>query len=176
MKIIMKRNINQFIIITVAILASFASCSTFSPNSGNINTPKEIRKVALEYAEKYVRNGAIYKWGGQDPLPYAIEVDCSGLVVRCYEYACKDLGYRMPFKDVDSAGMQKYCDSVDPEPGDIIFMGERGVITHIAIYKKQVGSKIYFIDSSSITGKVSERSCPIRSSEFISFGRLRVYK
>ncbi|MCX7025923.1 MAG: NlpC/P60 family protein, partial [Spirochaetes bacterium] len=150
----MKRNIYHFVVITLAIIASFASCTTFPTNSGNINTPKEVRKDALKYAEKYVSYGAIYKWGGQDPLPYAIEVDCSGLVVRCYEYACKDLGYRMPFRDVDSAGMQKYCDPVDPEPGDIIFMGERVVVTHIAIYKKQVGSKIYFIDSSSITGKV----------------------
>jgi hypothetical protein len=103
------------------------------------------------------------------------KVDCSGLVVRCYGYACGDLGYRMPFQDMNAAGIREYCDTVSPEPGDLIFMGDGGVISHIAIYKELEGSNIHFIDSTSITGGVTERYYPVGSSKFISFGRLRVY-
>ncbi len=49
--------------------------------------PETVRIAALHYAKTYVELGAAYAWGGQDPLPRTISVDCSGLVVRCYGVA-----------------------------------------------------------------------------------------
>ena len=82
----------------------------------------------------------------------------------------------MPFDDMDAAGILRYCNIVSPEPGDLIFMGDGGVISHIAIHKNTEGTNIHFIDSTTITGGVTERYYPIGSSKFISFGRLRIYK
>jgi hypothetical protein len=136
--------------------------------------PETVRIAALHYAKTYVELGAAYAWGGQDPLPRTISVDCSGLVVRCYGYACEDFSYRMPFQDMTAAGMQDYCDKVAPEPGDLIFMGDGGVVSHIAIFERSDGTKVYFIDSTDLVGSVTERSYPIASAKFIRYGRLRI--
>ncbi len=95
----------------------------------------EVRTRALDYAKQYIAMGTTYEWGAQDPLP-RLSVDCSGLVVRVYGYACEDLGYRLPFRDMNAAGMVKYCKEVPPEPGDLIFMGDnntwRSCIIHFS--------------------------------------------
>ncbi len=170
------RNRCLIIVFLIFHISLLESCSVFFSSLAFIQAPEVVRKAALNYAQEYKSLGAIYEWGGQDPLPKTIKVDCSGLVVMCYSYACEDFGYRMPFQDMNAAGMQKYCDSVLPEPGDLIFMGDEGIISHVAIFKEIEGSNIHFIDSTTITGGVTERYYPIGSSKFISFGRLRIYK
>lgn len=53
-------------------------------------------------------------------------------------------------------------------------MGDGGVVSHIAIFERSDGTKIYFIDSTDLVGYVTERSYPIASAKFISYGRLRI--
>ena len=155
-------------------LLLLASCTTPYAPQKTVPAPEAVRLAALQYAKTYVELGAVYAWGGQDPLPRTIAVDCSGLVVRCYGYACSDFGFEMPFQDMTAAGMQAYSDQVIPEPGDLIFMGDGGVVTHIAFFERNDGTSIFFIDSTDLTGGVTERSYPVDSPKFISFGRLRV--
>jgi hypothetical protein len=62
-----------------------------------VPAPESLRLAALGYARNYLELGATYRWGGQDPLPGRLVVDCSGLIVRCYGYACEDCGYALPF-------------------------------------------------------------------------------
>ena len=164
----------SFTVVVILILCS--SCQIlYNPDQSEL-APKIVRVAALTYAKEYVSLGAVYEWGGQDPLPRTIKVDCSGLVIRCYEYACSDHGYSLPFNDMNAIGIKDYCDSVNPEPGDLIFMGDNNVISHVAIYEKTEDQRIYFIDSTTITGVVSERSYSADSSKFISFGRIHLYK
>jgi hypothetical protein len=138
--------------------------------------PEELRLAALGYAREYAALGAVYEWGGQDPLPRELAVDCSGLVVRCYGYACEDFGFSLPFEDSTAAGMLDYSTPVVPEPGDLIFMGEGGAVSHIALFLRREGSEIFLIDSTSnaMTKGVSERSYEADDPRFLSFGRLLV--
>ncbi len=146
-----------------------------------ILAPEEVRVAALKYAHKYEELGAEYEWGAQDPLPQRLAVDCSGLVVRCYQYACRDYGYVLLFDDMTAAGMQNYSIKIDtPEPGDLIFMGEEGIVSHIALFERREGNIIYFIDATEIPEQningVTERSYESTNPKFISFGRLLIGK
>jgi len=152
------------------------SCSLVSYELKEELAPPEVRMAAFHYAKQYESLGAEYLWGGQDPLPKTIQVDCSGLVVRCYQYACADFGYILPFSDMTAAGMEKYCNEVSPEQGDLIFMGENSMISHVALFDRFEGKNVYFIDSTDLTGKVSEGSYPIESYKIIEYGRLLVYR
>jgi hypothetical protein len=162
----------------------FVSCrtpSTIAPEQ--IPAPEEVRLQALDYARQYISLGAEYEWGGQDPLPRRIVVDCSGLVIRCYEYAASDHGYSLLFTDTTAAGMQRYSISLnkqDLQPGDLLFMGTDGVVSHIALFVKIENGNIYFIDSTykpdeGING-VTERFYSETDPRFIAFGRMLVQK
>jgi hypothetical protein len=145
----------------------------------------ELRAKALYYAREYLALGAEYDWGGQDDLPRTLYVDCSGLVINCYKYACGDYGYSLQFEDTTASGLRAYCDTLTQDqllPGDLIFMGEGGVVNHVALFSKFEDGQLYFIDSTekddvtpAING-VTERSYPVDNEKFISFGVMRVRK
>ncbi len=98
-----------------------------------VPAPESVRLAALQYAQKYLKLDAEYEWGAQDPLPQRLAIDCSGLVVRCYQYACHDYGYMLLFDDMTAVGMQNYSIKINtPQPGDLIFMGEEGIVSRIA--------------------------------------------
>lgn len=151
------------------------SCRILSIPEHYALATKLVREAAFTYAKKYVELAAEYSWGGQDPLPKIIRVDCSGLVVRCYQYVCNDFGYHLPFSDMNAAGMEQYCENVTPETGDLIFMGDDGLISHVALFDRIENGNVYFIDATSITGIVSERNYPISSSKIIKYGRMYLY-
>lgn len=138
--------------------------------------PESVRRAALAYAHKYAECGTIYGWGSQDPLPGRTAVDCSGLVVRCYQYACDDFGYSLCFSDATAAGMLDFSIPGPPEPGDLVFMGESSVVSHIAIFDHEEDGTVFFVDSTengNVNG-VTLRSYRSTNSKFISFGRMVV--
>ncbi|WP_304225411.1 C40 family peptidase [Gracilinema caldarium] len=160
----------------------FSSCN--NPIAKNqIPAPEEVRLQAIDYARQYIKLGAEYEWGGQDPLPRRIVVDCSGLVIRCYEYAVADYGYLLLFTDTTAAGIRQYSielNKQDLQPGDLLFMGTDGVVSHIALFVKFENGCIYFIDSTykpeeGING-VTERFYSDTDPHFIAFGRMLVQK
>ncbi len=161
--------------ILIFALAIF-SCNSEENSSGSRITdcPADIAEKAYEYAMLYKDSDTIYEWGGQDALR-TIKIDCSGLVVRCYQYAVQDTVFSLCFDDCTSYGMLNYSTPTsNPRTGDLIFMGEAesDQITHIALYKKVEGGEIYFIDSTSnenVSG-VFERHYPRDSRKFKSFG------
>ncbi|MGN0717142.1 MULTISPECIES: NlpC/P60 family protein [Treponema] len=154
---------------------TFSSCKNEENSPDTItDCPESIAQKAYEYAVKYKDSDTIYEWGGQDALR-AIKIDCSGLVVRCYQYAVQDTKFLLCFDDCTSYGMLNYSTPTSkPRTGDLIFMGEADSeqITHIALYNKEEDGEIYFIDSTSnetVCG-VSERHYPRDSKKFKSFG------
>lgn len=164
----------RFLAPLLALSAILASCS----DAGLVPAPEEVRLAALDYARRYEEQGATYAWGGQDPLPARLAVDCSGLVVRCYGYACADYGYSLPFEDSTASGMQAYAVATSPEPGDLVFMGTGGVVSHIALFIGVEGELTYFIDSTEkedppING-VTTRCYPTDDARFIGYGRMLV--
>lgn len=163
----------------IFLLLLLMSCSSEHPLVV-IPSPPEVRGRALLYARKYMEEGAVYEWGGQDPLP-KIAVDCSGLVIRCYQYACQDEGYVLLFNDTTSFGLGEYCKKLVLEEvaaGDLIFMGEHGQISHVALFVGKDVEFVTFIDSTykpeeGING-VSERKFPLGDSRILAYGRLYV--
>ena len=163
------------------------SCGFSFCEPGIVECPASIASRVYDYAVKYKEADTEYQWGGQDPLR-AIKVDCSGLVIRCYQYALEGTGYSLLQPDMSSAYMYENAATLVPleflRPGDLIFMGEKNSsnITHIAIYARAEGDKIYFIDSTekaaegkapSVNG-VSERSYSRTDKRFKSGGIMQL--
>lgn len=153
-----------------------------------IACPKEIANKALLFAYKYKNSDTEYEWGGQDSLR-AIKIDCSGLVVNCYQYALNEnIECKLPFYDASVKDIfNNYSFLTDsPNPGDIIFMGEadKDFPTHIAIYVKEENNNIYFIDSTkkaavdghpAING-VTERFYNKVDKRFKGFAKMKLLK
>ena len=77
--------------------------------------------------------------------------------------------------------MQEYAESLkNPEPGDVIFMGNEAVVTHIALFVRKDETHVFFIDSTELPEEnvygVSERCYKISDPRFIWFGRMMVYQ
>jgi cell wall-associated NlpC family hydrolase len=195
------------IILCLIILFSFTSCelidffeyidyiytttgssSSSSPSYEPNNTPKPtvtpdsdsidyIRSKALEYAKWYCQEDTKYVYGGQDPIPRVLKVDCSGMVINSYKYAVENTQYKLPFNDTTAANLHStfsiHTDT--PQPGDMIFMGEANSskISHIGIFVKKSGSTIYFIDATDGKG-VSQRSYDKSNSKIKGYGQIKL--
>lgn len=154
-----------FLIIVVA--AIFTCCVRYE----TVESPAEVRLRALEEARHYI--GMEYEYGGQDF--YAKGIDCSGLVVNCYATAVEDTGYRLLFSDAAVRDLLSFYTMpvTEPEPGDLIFMGE-DEITHVALFSHRIAGEIYFVDASSVSGIVDERYYADEDPKIKSFGRLLI--
>ena len=141
--------------------------------------PTQLAARAFEYAKKYASADTQYKYGAQDPLR-AIQIDCSGLVIRCYGYALQNTGYSLLKSDMSSSYMYEHASirTTAPRRGDLIFMGEENSsqITHIAIFDRFEGDQVYFIDSTNqgrING-VSERHYSRTNRKIKAYGIMKV--
>ena len=147
---------------------------TVTPDSDSIDY---IRSKALEYAKWYCQEDTKYVYGGQDPIPRVLRVDCSGMVINCYKYAVENTKYKLPFNDTTAANLHStfsiHTDT--PQPGDMIFMGEANSskISHIGIFVKKSGSTIYFIDATDGFG-VSQRSYDKSNSKIKGYGQIKL--
>lgn len=150
-----------------------------------IPAPEAVKNRAFEFAVLYEQSDTEYEWGGQDALR-AIQLDCSWLVVMCYKYALVDTAYTLLFDDSTANDMyQKYSiQTQEPQKGDLVFMGETDTdaITHIALFEKQEGGNVYFIDATEkdsdgddvidIDG-VTRRSYPVGDERIKSYGIMK---
>lgn len=154
-----------FPMLIIFAVSVFTACVRYE----TVEAPAEIRLRALEEAVHYI--GMEYEYGGQDS--YEKGIDCSGLVVNCYAGAVRDTGYRLPFSDAATKDfLEYYTISIsDPSPGDLIFMGD-DEITHVALFSCRIGSDIFFVDASSVSGVVDERHYPADNPKIKAFGRL----
>lgn len=133
----------------------------------------EVREDAYQISFKYV--GMSYEWGGQDF--WYVEngvVDCSGLVINIYKEACGNYGFELPFTDTTANELyNRYTIPItNPEQGDLIFMGDDGVVSHVAIFHQYIDDQIEFLDAYSVSGVVGIRRYSSNDSRFISFGRM----
>lgn len=167
------------VVLPVSIVFILVSCSPIIDNN-LVECSEIIAKNALNYAIEYSNADTEYSWGGRDHLR-SIKVDCSGLVVRCYQYAVNGTIYSLPFQDATVNTFFNYWSTKtdNPRKGDIIFMGDNiNNPTHMGLFVKEENAHIYFIDSTlkqedNING-VSVRFYPKDDIRFLSFGRLLV--
>uniref|UniRef100_A0A6M3IV91 Putative cell wall hydrolase n=1 Tax=viral metagenome TaxID=1070528 RepID=A0A6M3IV91_9ZZZZ len=88
--------------------------------------PTTEREMFLAIAWGYL--GTFYTWGGDDPSGF----DCSGLVVEC----AKSVGLLPRSGDYTAAGLWtrwKHLHVPNPAPGDVVFFGKGGRVTHVEI-------------------------------------------
>jgi hypothetical protein len=172
----MRRTIKTFFALFLIIFV-FNSCKeTVYQTKYLVECPEEIANNVLFYAREYVNENTVYEYGGQDLLR-SIRIDCSGLVVNCYNYAINETGYFLPFDDaaVINFFREWSVKTLKPRPGDLIFMGDNiNAPDHMAIFVKKENENIYFIDSTikpeyGING-VSERYYSEGDNRFLSFG------
>lgn len=139
--------------------------------------PTSIKERVVYYATLYRDSDTEYKYGGQDPLR-SIKVDCSGLIIRCYQYALEGTEYELLRNDMSSSYIYESASNyvTEPEPGALVFMGDANSskINHIGIFTKKIENTIYFIDSTEYGHGVSERSYDINNSKIKSFGEMKL--
>ena len=88
--------------------------------------PSTKREMFLALAWQYL--GTFYKWGGDDPSGF----DCSGLVIEL----AKSVGILPTSGDYRACDLWtrwKYLSVPDPRPGDVVFFGRDGNVTHVEI-------------------------------------------
>jgi hypothetical protein len=165
---------SKFLILIFGILLLAVSCRHVKEE---VIVPDPILNNVPAIAEKYL--GMPYEWGGQS-FWYEEDgtVDCSGLVVNVYKEACNGSGYRLLFEDSTSHDMHsKYTVEVSaPKAGDLIFMGEGGVVSHVAIFRRFVGDDVEFLDAYSVDGHVMIRTYGKGNLKIISYGRMLLSK
>ena len=172
-------------VLTLSTVLLVCSCTT--NNTGVLYSvlecPIEIRERVVFYAQEYVKREALFEWGGRDYLEKEgmLEIDCSGLIVRVFQYAVKDTKYSLLFEDTNVSSFYHYftIPVVLPTPGDLIFMsGNSPYPNHMGIFIGMDNENIYFIDSTFIEEQgvdgASLRYYPKDDTRFLFFARLLV--
>jgi hypothetical protein len=175
----------RIILVFVAVLLA---CSCVTNNPGIMYSvaecPGNIREKVVYFAQEYVQRDTCYKWGGRDSLEKEgmLGIDCSGLIVRVFQYAVKDTKYGLLFNDTNVSSLYTYFTvPIDvPTPGDFIFMGSEpnNPPSHMSIFVRMDDENIYFIDSTQkeednidgVTLRFYEKNDP----RFFFFARLLV--
>ncbi len=81
-------------------------------------------QAIVNSAKKYL--GVPYVWGGTSPRGF----DCSGLV----QYVCRQNGISVPRVAASQRGAGRYVSRANLQPGDLVFFGNGGRVTHVGIY------------------------------------------
>ena len=95
-----------------------------------------LRTRLVQFAKGFL--GTPYLWGGMTPKGF----DCSGLVRMCY----LRYGFFLPRNASQMAGLGRKVALADARPGDLLFFGLNGRVTHIGMY---IGDG-HFIHSSHL--------------------------
>ncbi len=150
------------LITAVVILFFLSACSALRPVDNSIPTPRKprsstsrntssktastLRTSIIQTARKY--QGSKYKYGGTTPKGF----DCSGFT-----------SYVLIKNEVDLArnsGAQakqgKKIRTVAAQPGDLIFFGSRGKVSHVAIVTQNDASGLKVIHSTSSKGVIEQ--------------------
>jgi len=167
-----------------------------------VECPQKTREATIIFAQKYIDKENEFLLGGRDYLEKEgiLQLDCSGFIVRVYEYAVKGTKYSLLFDDAPLSAIYQYFNiPIEQEmltPGDLIFMGNPPAIsahisesesftssivfppTHLSLFVRMDDENIYFMDATFIEEMeidgVSIRFYPKDDSRFMSYGRMLV--
>ena len=101
-----------------AVVSDSSSAYVPEPNT-------EVATSLVNFATQFV--GYPYRSGGTDLYS---GVDCSGFTMKVYE----QFGYSLPHVAASQANYGSYVSLDSLQPGDLIFYGYGGYISHVAIY------------------------------------------
>lgn len=95
-----------------------------SSTAGAITSSSGKGQAIVNSAKKYL--GVPYVWGGTSPKGF----DCSGLV----QYVCRQNGISVPRVASSQRNAGTYVSRANLQPGDLVFFGNGGRISHVGIY------------------------------------------
>ena len=78
-----------------------------------------------QYALQFVGNP--YEWGGSSLTSGA---DCSGFTMAVYSH----FGVSLPHSSSSQSGMGTKVSLSEAQPGDLVFYGSGGSVSHVALY------------------------------------------
>lgn len=146
----MKVNNSIKLLAFLSIILFFTSCEAFkSINSGSNNTSKvdatmSTRNSLTKYGKKYV--GTTYKYAGKDPKGF----DCSGFT----SYVMKSQGITVSSSSKAQATEGKPVSLNRVKPGDLIFFGKNGKVSHVAMVVSHTSEGIFVVHSTSSKGVI----------------------
>lgn len=155
-----------------------------SPYSSKYMT-KEIGRAVYKNAEKYLKENTVYKQGGKGVIEKTTYIDCSGLVIACYNKALDKTKFKLPFSDVSSQSLfSNYITLTNKVyKGDLIFFSYREdkVVNHVGIVKEIKDDTVYFIDAipneENDNGKaVNIRSYKTSDNKIVGYGVMKLLK
>ena len=110
----------------------------------NTGSKKDLRRNIIREAKSLL--GAKYKYGGKTPAAF----DCSGYT----SYIMRQNGIAIPSGSFNQALIGKKVSVKYSQPGDLIFFGNKGNVTHVGIVVENNKNGILVIHSTSSQGVV----------------------
>jgi len=118
------------------------------------NEERQIRSAIVSNAKSY--QGIPYVYGGKSPSP---GFDCSGFT--SYVFANAGLNLNGSSQTQSEKGRFKRLSEL--KLGDLVFFGNNGRVTHVAIVERVEADKVYVLHSTSSKGVVSSE---IKNSKY----------
>lgn len=140
-------------IVFICITFLLSSCDAFksvnSSSSSGSNTTKVDammvkRNNLSQYGQKYV--GTKYKYAGKDPKGF----DCSGFT----SYVMKSEGIQVSSSSRTQATEGKAVPLNKVKPGDLIFFGKNGKVSHVALVVSNTSEGISVVHSTTSKGVI----------------------
>jgi cell wall-associated NlpC family hydrolase len=131
------------------VLPSFKYSAKVSSRPGRAEAAAELqlRENAVEYAKEFV--GLKYHYAGTTPTT---GFDCSGFT----SYVLKSVDVRVSPGSATQAAQGDKIPLDDVMPGDLVFFGSRGRISHVAMVVERKSDGIYCVHSTCSRGVVVE--------------------
>jgi len=145
----LNHTIKTFIFLSITILIT--SCDAFkSVNSGTNNKTSKVdatastRSSLIKNGKKQV--GTTYKYAGKDPKGF----DCSGFT----SYVMKSQGITISSSSKMQATEGKPVPLNKVKPGDLIFFGKNGKVSHVAMVVSNTSEGITVVHSTTSKGVI----------------------
>jgi len=148
---------NPYLMFSSVLLFFLSACTALRPADSSTPRPRKPRSSTsrsistlriniIQTARKY--KGSRYKYGGTTPKGF----DCSGFTSYVLIKNKVDL-YR---NSAAQAKQGKKIRTVAAQPGDLLFFGSRGKVTHVAIITQNNSRGLKVIHSTSSKGVVEQ--------------------
>jgi len=148
---------NSWLFFGAVILFFLSACTSLRPADSSIPKPRKprsntsrnissLRTDIIRTARKY--KGSKYKYGGTTPKGF----DCSGFT----SYVLLKNKVDLDRTSGAQAKQGKKIRSVAAQPGDLLFFGSRGKVSHVAIITQNDANGLKVIHSTSSKGVIEQ--------------------
>ena len=132
---------------------SISTSKTKTRSRSSVSSISSKRVKVVDHAYKYI--GTKYKYGGKDPKGF----DCSGFT----SYVMKQNNVKINDGSFNQAKQGQKIPINATKPGDLVFFGTNGRVSHVGMVVRNAGSQLEVIHSTSSKGVIVQN---INSSDY----------